>query len=294
MDDSANVGRIAASLAESGEEFVLITVVKTQGSTPRECGARMIWRPGHVRRIADKHADSLPNGAIGTIGGGQFERLVLEDAEECLRSARSSLRRYVLGADADQCCGGVVEVAFEPNGRCGVEADRGRASGHAPTRARLVVFGAGHVSHELAGMLAGLPLDLAVVDDRSAWNSAQRFPGAQRLDAWAEGVALARSRPDASLAAVMTYSHDTDFELLRALLAPPADERAPPAFLGLIGSRSKRACMFTRLVALGADESLVQRIHCPIGVGDTGKSPREVAISIAAQVLIHAGAMVHA
>ena len=77
----------------------------------------------------------------------------------------------------------------------------------------------------------------------------------------------------------MTCSHDTDFELLRQLLVKP------PAFVGLIGSRSKRVCLFGRLVASGIDSEAVQKVHCPIGIGDLGKEPRLVAISMAAQLL---------
>src|SRR5207244_1344222 len=102
---------------------------------------------------------------------------------------------------------------------------------------------------------------------------------ARRIHSWDEGVALVQRTATDTLACVMTCSHDTDFELLRRLLPKP------PAFLGLIGSRSKRVCLFGRLVASGLDETLVQTVHCPIGVGDTGKEPALVAISIAAQVL---------
>jgi xanthine dehydrogenase accessory factor len=80
----------------------------------------------------------------------------------------------------------------------------------------------------------------------------------------------------------MTCSHDTDFELLRRLLD------RPPAFTGLIGSRSKRVCLFGRLVASGLLESVVTRVHCPIGVGDLGKEPRLVAVSMAAQIILEA------
>jgi xanthine dehydrogenase accessory factor len=91
--------------------------------------------------------------------------------------------------------------------------------------------------------------------------------------------------PVHTLACVMTCSHDTDFELLQGLLRQSS---ITPAFVGLIGSRSKRACLFGRLVASGIDEECVRRIHCPIGVGDTGKAPKLVAISMAAQLLLEA------
>jgi xanthine dehydrogenase accessory factor len=187
------------------------------------------------------------------------------------------LERFVLGSDADQCCGGVVEVFIEYHGR----------------PARVVVFGAGHVAQALYDLLAptadsksdAASLGVVIVDDRTDWNSADRFFHARRIHSWDEGVRASKEFPAATLAVVMTCSHDTDFDLLRMLLAK-ADR--VPAFVGLIGSRSTRACLFGRLVASGIDAEVVQRVVCPVGVGDTGKEPRAVAISIAAQLLMEA------
>ena len=257
MGEDRELFRAAAELTESGRPFVLVTVVKTQGSTPRDAGAKMIWRPGSG------------DGLLGTVGGGQFEMLVLDAARAHYEKQSCGLEHYVLGADADQCCGGAMDVFFEHHG----------------SRQRLVIFGAGHVSRELVELLRASALELVVVDDRAEWNSEERFAGVKRVGSWDAGVDTACGQPGATLACVMTCSHDTDFEILRKLL------KSPPAFTGLIGSRSKRVCLFGRLVASGLDEGLVQSVHCPIGVGDTGKEPKLVAISMAAQLLLEAKKM---
>ena len=254
MSEDRDVLRAAADLAGAGEAFVLITVVRTQGSTPRDAGAKMIWRPS---RGGD-------GSLVGTVGGGQFEMLVMDAARTHGEGKSCGMERYVLGADADQCCGGVMEVFFEYYG----------------ARQRLVVFGAGHVSAALAELMRASAMEIVVVDDRAEWNSAERFIGCRRVMSWDEGVEVACAEPGSTLACVMTCSHDTDFELLRKILA------RPPAFVGLIGSRAKRACLFGRLVASGVDEEAVKRVQCPIGVGDTGKEPRLVAISMAAGLLL--------
>lgn len=256
MSDDTEILLAAAELSRTGRPFVLITVIKAQGSTPRNAGAKMLWQPGG-------------DGLRGTVGGGQFELLVLDAAARVMESRSCVIERFVLGADADQCCGGVMEVFLEYHG----------------PRQRLVVFGAGHVAHELVRLLEPASLEVVVVDDRSDWNSATRFPGARRISGWDQGVAAATERAGATLACVMTCSHDTDFEILRRLLA----SETPPAYTGLIGSRSKRACLFGRLVASGIDDRRVQAVRCPIGVGDTGKEPRLVAISMAAGLLLEAG-----
>lgn len=249
-------------MAEAGEAFILITVVRTQGSTPRDAGAKMIWRPG-------VGPGTGAGDLVGTVGGGQFELLVSDAARTHYERKSCGVEKYVLGADADQCCGGTMEVFFEFFG----------------ARQRLVVFGAGHVARELAELMAASAIEVVIVDDRPEWNSAGRFPRARRVESFDAGVDVALSEPGATLACVMTCSHDTDFELLRKLLKTPG---GAPAFTGLIGSRSKRACLFGRLVASGIDEAVVQRVQCPIGVGDTGKEPRLVAISMAAGLLMEA------
>lgn len=269
MDEDRLILRTAAELAETGEEFVLITVTRTQGSTPRSAGAKMIWRPTRPGTPANESA-SFPNDSFGTIGGGQFEHLVLEAARECVRKGTHLNERFVLGAEAEQCCGGVMEVFLEYHGR----------------PAHVVIFGAGHVAQSLSQILAPTPLAVSIVDDRPEWNSAERYPGAQRITDWSQGIDAATNQPESTLALVMTCSHDTDFEILRDLL-----RKTPPAFTGLIGSKSKRACLFGRLIAAGIDENLVRQVRCPIGLGDTGKEPHAVAISVAAQLLLEARAL---
>jgi len=253
MPHEAEILRTAADLAEQGVPYVLITVTGAEGSTPRDPGARMIWRPG--------------SGLEGTVGGGQFEYLALDAAERHFRERSTGSEHYVLGTDADQCCGGTMNVFFEFIG----------------TSRRFVLFGAGHVAHELVAMLEPADLDLVVVDDRADWNTEERFPRCRRVLDFEEGARIACEKPEATLACVMTCSHDTDFDILRQML-----DGTPPAFVGLIGSKSKRQCLFGRLIAAGCAEKLVQSITCPIGLGDMGKHPRLVAVSVAGQILTEA------
>jgi XdhC and CoxI family len=135
MPADLNVLRSATELHERGEAYVIVTVVSVKGSTPRNPGAKMLWHPNGSGGVG-------PGGTwVGTVGGGQFEMLVQDDAEKHLRARSCGIERYVLGTDADQCCGGVMEVFFEAHG----------------PRQRVVIFGAGHVGYELARLLASAP-----------------------------------------------------------------------------------------------------------------------------------------
>ena len=88
-----------SDLAAAGERAVLVTVAGIRGSAPREIGAKMIV---------------TANETIGTIGGGQLEYQSTRVAVEMLDGQVSNLRSFPLGASMGQCCGGVVEILFEP------------------------------------------------------------------------------------------------------------------------------------------------------------------------------------
>ncbi len=90
-----------AQLAHSGAKAVLVTVARTQGSTPRAPGAHLIV---------------AADGCHGSIGGGQLEQRAIAHARTLLADrGRSAERvRFPLGASAGQCCGGVMELVFEP------------------------------------------------------------------------------------------------------------------------------------------------------------------------------------
>jgi len=252
MTGERDIWQFAAELTGRGEPFVMVTVIAAKGSTPRDPGARMIWRPG--------------TGFTGTVGGGQFELLALASAEKHFRDHSCGVEHFVLSAEAEQCCGGTMDVFYE---FCG------------PAH-RLVIFGAGHVSQALASILASAPFEIVIADDRLEWNTAERFPRCRRILDFGAALAVTAEKPGATLACVMTCSHDTDFELMRKLCAHP------PAFLGLIGSKSKRACFFRRLAEVGITEDSIARIRCPIGLGDMGKEPGLIAISMAGQLLLEA------
>ena len=89
-----------SDLTAAGEPAVLVTVAGIRGSAPREVGAKMIV---------------THSATIGTIGGGQLEYQCAHIAAEMLDAGREPVqRKFPLGASMGQCCGGVVEVLFEP------------------------------------------------------------------------------------------------------------------------------------------------------------------------------------
>lgn len=226
----------------------LVTVLEVHGSAPRAAGAKMIVAPD--------------NSIGGSIGGGNLEEEARRHALDLLADVAAgepgstlSSQRYRLCPQVHQCCGGTVRVLFEV----------------LVPPVPIVIFGAGHVAGEIADVVRGLDFSVTVVDERLDWNSPERFPHCRRIST--DAVEFARTMR-AGWALVMTHDHELDFRLLEVLL------RAPLDYVGLIGSATKRRKAIARL-----DPALTPKLTSPIGLMIGGKTPREIAISVAAQLV---------
>lgn len=145
---------------------------------------------------------------------------------------------------------------------------------------RLILCGAGHVSHALAQMAALLDFELCVLDDRPEFADPARFPtGAQVLACpFDEGLTRLGSRPD-DFFCILTRGHVWD----RACLAQILKGRF--TYVGMIGSRRKVAVTMEALAVEGYSEEQLAAVHAPIGLTLGGQTPAEVAVEIAAQLV---------
>lgn len=240
--------------AEAGDGHVLVTVIEALGSTPREAGAKM--------------AVSL-DAVVDSIGGGTLEMEAIATARRLIAEGveTPSIEKLMLGADRDQCCGGACTLLFEP---------------FPPSGPEIAVFGAGHVAHALVRALDGTSLHVLCIDERLEFLETPfvgRVHTRLRTDPAAEVASLAPG----TIALVMTHSHDRDYEIVRALLA-----RDDLGLVGLIGSKTKAARFRRRLLDAGVAPEKVAAMACPIGMTEIGgKRPAEIAISIAAWLLLH-------
>lgn len=243
---------------------ILVTVAETRGSTPREVGARMlVWK--------DRMAE--------TIGGGRLELSAIHEARRLLGAAATETASEIvvtLGPDVGQCCGGQVRLRFERTTASAV----GHWQDASPLRP-LYLFGAGHVGKAVVRALAELPFAVAWVDSRADMFPADLPANVTRRLCHDPADEVAAAPADAFFL-VMTHSHPLDLEICAAIL-----RRGDSAWLGLIGSETKRARFAGRLRAIGHSAEAVARIACPIGVpGIRSKQPAAIAASVAAQLLI--------
>ncbi|TKT76923.1 XdhC family protein [Aquamicrobium sp. LC103] len=176
--------------------------------------------------------------------------------------------------------GEALDRAFR-SGRSGtVEADGENffLNVHLPPP-RLVVIGAVHISQALAPMAGIAGFDMEIIDPRTAFATADRFPNVPLFAEWPQDV-LTR-RPLDAYTALTAVTHDPkidDFALHAAL-------RAGCFYVGALGSRKTHAKRVERLLALGASQVEIERIHAPIGLDIGAASPAEIAVAVLAQVI---------
>ena len=277
----------------------MVSVIAVDGSAPREVGARM---------VVTRH------GAGGSIGGGRLEFLATAQARKILDHPPGSwrLQDYPLGPLLGQCCGGKVRLLVERldpaeagwlaqieagavlvtelgEGRlarqvcAGGGADEaGQGGAVLATQARLVepvgpaarpvlLFGAGHVGQAIVHAAASLPLAITWLDTRPDMAEAALTVSEE------EAEMLALDAPGDAAVLVLTHDHGLDYRLTRSALMGRA------AYVGLIGSATKRARFLSRLAKERVEAA---RLTCPIGLPEVaGKQPAVIAIAVLAQLL---------
>tara|TARA_B100000029_G_C17598634_1_gene965033 strand:+ start:3143 stop:4108 length:966 start_codon:yes stop_codon:yes gene_type:complete len=299
---------IALRELSSEKNTVLVMITEHAGSTPRNTGAWMLV--GNER-------------TYGTLGGGQLEKIAEEEAKKMLAShtiKKRSKIRCLLGPDAQQCCGGAVNIVLEllnssattwlreaeislkknaenavafqitePNITPKVISVKNKRSKISKThlqslvdsRRRLFLFGAGHVGHAICSIALQLPIRVYVIDERS-WRR-DLIPKSNNVSVFNSNQpeTIVSQITDNSFVLVMTHSHELDYQLCRALI-----KKNTLDFIGLIGSRSKASRFRHRLCRDGVDPKLIEKLNCPIGkAGPSGKEPGMIALATLSEIM---------
>lgn len=235
------------------KSYVLVTVLETQGSSPRETGSKMVV-------TADESFD--------TIGGGALEYKAINIARDLLGSHQllQHTQSFNLGKDLKQCCGGVVNVFFEVF--------------HA-SDFNIVIFGAGHIGKSLVKILEDIDCQVSWFDSRI-----DQFP--EKSSSHIEKIVLespelaVESCIQNSYFLVMTHDHALDQQLCEAIIS-----RRDSRYCGLIGSSSKSLKFKHRLLKKGFNTEELKQLSCPMGLSSIKvKNPMEIAVLITAKLLI--------
>ncbi|GLU33832.1 XdhC family protein [Trinickia caryophylli] len=295
----------SARWLEEGHRVLLVTVVKTWGSSPRPQGAMLAVRD-----------DGL---VVGSVSGGCIE----DDLIDRVRRAGiggtlpESVKYGISAEEAHRFglpCGGTIELVCEPltpasaiaelhqaveSGRLvarsldmrtghariapakaadGLEFDGNRLlTIHGP-RYRMLVIGAGQLSRYLCSIAVGLDYQVTVCDPREEYTDEWQVPG----------TTVVRTMPDDTVldmklderCAVVALTHDPkldDLALMEAL-------KTPAFYVGALGSRRNNAARRERLKEFDVSDAQLARLHGPVGIYIGSRTPPEIAISILAEV----------
>lgn len=147
-------------------------------------------------------------------------------------------------------------------------------------RGKLLVVGGGHVGQKVADLAADVDFDVTVVDDRAEYVTEERFPKAvQRIVGRIDEVLPALVVDEDTFCIIVTRGHNHDEEALLHLV------RRPSQYLGMIGSRRKIQMIFEDLRREGIEDSLLTRVHAPLGLEIGSQTVPEIAISIVAELI---------
>ena len=247
-----------AQLLKNRKKVALCTVIEKRGSGPRDVGAKI--------------AVSEDGEIVGTIGGGNLERILVEEALKALKGGKSkkivfSLREGVERRNVVKTgliCGGEITIfidAIEP-------------------KPRLIIIGSGHVGYPLAKLADILGFEIVVVDDNKELATRERFPMAKEIlvGDFTEILDKVEVRPD-DFVVIVHGEPKHDFMALKKML-----EREV-RYVGLLGSKVKVAKFKERLKKEGVSEDALRNLYAPVGLDIGAQTPEEIGISILAQII---------
>ena len=239
---------------QSGKRIAVATVIKTMGAAPCGIGSKMVI-----------HEDGTANGSFA---GPQTDAKVVQEGLHALREGKTHTTHIHLDADKGEAvgsCGATLEVFFEV----------------LRPEPRLIIAGAGYVAQALARLVANLDFHIVVIDDRRDLADPQLFGNNVQLTFGDIPETIHQLEPDeSSWIVIVTRGHNLDKEALLAALETRA------TYIGMIGSPSKVKHIFRELHKAGVEQERLAAIHAPIGLDLGAETPDEIALSIAAEILM--------
>ena len=256
---------LRAFLSQS-KPSALVEVLEVNGSTPRDAGTWMLVSKDQIFR---------------TIGGGQLENMAIEKARSVITSNddRAFEMNIPLGPSIGQCCGGTVDLRIRLLDEANENDLLKRFEEEGEEFPTVYIFGAGHVGKALAETLSRLPLHPVLIDSRPSELNLVTVDVEKRLSAMPEAD-VRSAKPDSAFI-ILTHDHALDFLITREALA-----REDALYVGMIGSKTKRATFRNWLTRENGNEAGIERLICPIGGSRLkDKRPEVIAALTAAEIL---------
>ena len=242
------------ALENSGKAGAVCSIIKSSGSTPRHEGSKMIY-----------YADGR---TLGSVGGGEVESRVIEEAKNAIEDGKIHLLHYnmvdPLKGDPG-ICGGQLDIYIEP----------------VWPKPTLLIIGGGHVGKALAYLGKWLGYRIVISDDRIEFCTPEYNPdGDVFLPVEMAEIPEKMDVDRFTYAVLTTRGSDVDVAGLPALL------KCSPAYLGVIGSKRRWILTRKQLLEKGISEEKLKKIHSPIGLELQAETPEEIAVSIMAEITL--------
>lgn len=238
---------------ENGEKVALATITSIKGSTPRDNGSIMaVWEDGRIS---------------GSVGGGNLEYAVIENAISCLAKEMDEEFDFDLTDEGDlhMQCGGKTTVyikIFKP-------------------REKILILGAGHVGAEIYKAAKLLDFYTVIFDDREEFANKENFPEADEIIVGDIGEKLSQYHINKNTyAIIVTRGHASDGEALKAIAESDA------AYIGMIGSKKKTEYIMQNLLNEGISRAALEKVYAPIGLNISSEMPNEIAFGIMSEILL--------
>jgi xanthine dehydrogenase accessory factor len=255
MAGTADLWEEIVRLRAAGQPAALCTVLLARGSTPGKETMKMLVRGD--------------GSFLGTVGGGCVERDVIAMARSVMATDRAQTRSFTLNQaevpESGLICGGQVTILAEP-----------------VVPPVLVLLGGGHVAAAAARVARECELRVEVCDTRPEYANPRQHPSAHATFSGSWEAALARyGEAQHHYLVILTPGHHEDLAALRAVWR----QGCRPKYLGMIGSRAKKAQLDRILADEGAPAEWLRGVKTPVGLEIGAKSAGEIAVSLVAELV---------
>ena len=300
----------ASQWQQQGHGIALAIVVDTWGSSPRQRGALMAIRDdgqiagsvsggcvetsvmeSGLRLINEGGAERLDFGVadetawrVGLSCGGRISVWVcssdamathlLEEAGERMAS------RLPVAMKCDLMAGTMTQAGAGSSLKANtLDEDEGAFLLEVVAKPRVFIIGGVHISQHLAPMAVDAGFDVTVIDPRTTFANAERFPNINLVSDWPQDVLADQSLDNQTALVTLTHDPKIDDAALVATLSHPVFH------IACLGSRRTHAARLERLREKGFSEEDLSRIHGPAGLNIGAQTPAEIAVSVLAELI---------
>jgi xanthine dehydrogenase accessory factor len=233
-----------ARIRQKGGSAILATLVSVDGTFFKGENSKVLMKPSGEK--------------VGSLlGGAELENKILGESGVLLKEKKPKV--LILNSE-----GGKMEVLLEP-----IFSE--------PT---VYIFGAGHVSEQVATLSKRVHFKVVVIDDRQMFANRQRFPEADEvIVSEFEKCFNQLNIEDTSYIVIATRGHLYDGSVLEQAVKTKA------RYIGMIGSRKKIRTLYQNLMEKGISKETLDRVNAPIGIDINSETPEEIAVSIVAELI---------